>query len=169
LQISTTDYDTLIAEAITDLSAWLPSYLNNYFTDPNLYIQASTIAFSGTDITDSDSGFVTAGFVTGMDIYVMKSAHNDGFYNITTAAAETLTTDGSFVAESAADATPIIWRVKYPIGLKPALANLIKAQIDKQKQGVSSESIGGYSVSFITDDVERTLLRRLSPYRKVGF
>ena len=70
-------------------------------------IAANTIAIvdggAGDDtITDSDSGFVTAGFKTGDTVYIEGSAADDGSYTCTGVAAGTLSfATGSFTGEAA--------------------------------------------------------------------
>ena len=69
----------------------------------------TTIAFVDTDgvytITDSASGFVTAGFVVGSTVEVIaNSGTNDGVYTITVVAAGTLTVTESVTTENAATA-----------------------------------------------------------------
>uniref|UniRef100_A0A6H1ZVB5 Uncharacterized protein n=1 Tax=viral metagenome TaxID=1070528 RepID=A0A6H1ZVB5_9ZZZZ len=168
---ATTTWDTLIANMIIIINEWLPNYLNNYFTDPNLYIESANISFTGTTILDSESSFVTEGFVTGMDIYVFGSLHNDGFHLITTASAGTLTCTGSaFITEAAGDSTPRINRVKYPVSLKPSIANIIKFQIDQEKQGLGTERIGDYTVGYGDGyNFPKSIVKTLGIYKKVGF
>lgn len=60
------------------------------------YLTGTTFAFndngaSPDTITDSNNGFVTAGFVAGEKVIVSGSASNDGTYSIQTVAAGTLT------------------------------------------------------------------------------
>lgn len=67
---------------------------------------ADTIAFADTDpdtITDSASGFVTAGFEAGQTLIVEGTSNNDGIYIINTVAAGTitLTAAAELTAESA--------------------------------------------------------------------
>jgi hypothetical protein len=67
---------------------------------------ADTIAFVDSDpdtITDSASGFVTAGFEAGQTLIVEGTTSNDGIYIINTVAAGliTLTAAGELAAESA--------------------------------------------------------------------
>lgn len=71
---------------------------------PNL--TGTTIAFVDSDpdtITDSNNGFVTAGFVAGMELTVSGSTSNDGTYTIDTVTAGTVTleADETLVAELA--------------------------------------------------------------------
>lgn len=72
------------------------------------YIKATTIAFVDSNpdtITDSGSGFVTAGFTATDKITVVGSTSNDGTYTIANVAAGTLTLDAgdTLVAEVAGD------------------------------------------------------------------
>lgn len=75
-------------------------------------ITAITIAFVDSDpdtITDSDSGFVAAGFKVGMAIVVSGSTSNDGTYTLAGVAAGTLTLDAgdSLTGEIAGDSVTI--------------------------------------------------------------
>ena len=99
LRIEYTGFDeTFVAEAIEDTSA---------------RISGTTIAFvdgggSSDTITDSGSGFVTAGFAATDKIRVIGSASNDGDYQLTNAAAGTLTmATGLLTAETASESVTI--------------------------------------------------------------
>tara|TARA_Y100000296_G_scaffold12386_1_gene14371 strand:+ start:384 stop:1088 length:705 start_codon:yes stop_codon:yes gene_type:complete len=76
-------------------------------------ISGTTLAFvdgglSSDTITDTGSGFVTAGFAAGDKIRVIGSASNDGDYLLTAAIAGTLTVaTGSFTAETASESITI--------------------------------------------------------------
>ena len=76
-------------------------------------ISGITIAFvdggGGSDtITDSDNGFVTAGFEATDKIRIIGSASNDGDYQLTNAAAGTLTmATASLTAETASESVTI--------------------------------------------------------------
>ena len=81
--------------------------------DMQVFIDGTTIAFvdgggSSDTITDSGSGFVTAGFEATDKIRVIGSASNDGDYQLTAAAAGTLTmATGSLTAETAGESITI--------------------------------------------------------------
>ena len=63
---------------------------------------------SSDTITDTGSGFVTAGFASGDKIRIIGSASNDGDYLLTGAIAATLTVaTGSFTAETASQSITI--------------------------------------------------------------
>jgi hypothetical protein len=68
-----------------------------------------TMAFTANTITDSASGFVTAGFEAGQTIIVEGSTSNDGTYLIDTVAAGTITLAGSpgLTVEPAIDGTAL--------------------------------------------------------------
>jgi hypothetical protein len=77
-------------------------------TSADARISASTLAFTDNNpdtITDSNSGFVDAGFVAGMKIVVSGSTSNNGTYTVDTVAAGTLTlsTDDSLTVEAAGE------------------------------------------------------------------
>ena len=81
--------------------------------DMQVFIDGTGIAFvdggGGSDtITDTGSGFVTAGFGTTDKIRVIGSASNDGDYQLTNAAAGTLTmATGLLTAETASESVTI--------------------------------------------------------------
>ena len=81
--------------------------------DMQVFIDGTTIAFvdgggSSDTITDSGSGFVTAGFEATDKIRVIGSASNDGDYQLTAAVAGTLTmATGSLTAETAGESITI--------------------------------------------------------------
>jgi len=81
--------------------------------DMQVFIDGTGIAFvdggGGSDtITDTGSGFVTAGFGTTDKIRVIGSASNDGDYQLTNAAAGTLTmATASLTAETAGESITI--------------------------------------------------------------
>ena len=80
--------------------------------DMQVFIDGTTIAFvdggGGSDtITDSGSGFVTAGFAATDKIRVIGSASNDGDYQLTNAAAGTLTITGTFTTEAAGESITV--------------------------------------------------------------
>jgi len=81
--------------------------------DMQVFIDGTGIAFvdggEGSDtITDTGSGFVTAGFAATDKIRVIGSASNDGDYQLTNAAAGTLTmATASLTAETASESVTI--------------------------------------------------------------
>ena len=81
--------------------------------DMQVFIDGTGIAFvdgggSSDTITDTGSGFVTAGFGTTDKIRVIGSSSNDGDYQLTNAAAGTLTmATASLTAETAGESVTI--------------------------------------------------------------
>jgi hypothetical protein len=96
-------------------------------------ITAATIAFVDSDpdtITDTGSGFVTAGFQSGQQIMVEGSSSNDGTYTIDTVAAGTITliSDDSVTAEEATATITITPKLSFIY--EPYEIRLIKSDDD---------------------------------------
>jgi len=159
-------YDTLIDTYIPLIEEDICTYLNNWFQDNVIYVEASSgLAFtrgntatatSAADyITDDDDRFSTAGFAVGMDIAIAGGS-NYGLYRITgqTTAVLTMATTGEFVSQDL-DASynsvgrVRISRVKWPSSLKPIASKMIWYQIDQNKPGGAiQERVDDYSVTF---------------------
>ena len=92
------------------LSPPLPELYKTVNVDTVTYT-SDTIAFVDSDpdtITDSDSGFLTAGFAAGMTIIISgagEDGNNDTFHNVATVAAGTITlaSSAALTAESAGE------------------------------------------------------------------
>lgn len=82
-------------------------------TDTSIAFVAAT-ASTGPTLTDSNSGFVTAGFTKGMSIRVTGSTSNDGTYRIANVVAGTITLTGEtdLTGEAAGDTVTIYENVK---------------------------------------------------------
>ena len=177
LQISGSDKDDYIAEMIPIIQEYITDYCNDVFLNKNLYIDGATFSFTSRTVTDSNSGFVTAGFVSGMDIFINGSDSNDGLYSLNTAAAATMTTTSTapvsplFVTEAEGE-NIIIYHVQYPQALKMSAANMIGYQMSKQNlENVQSEKIGDYSVAYagVTGAYPDNILQTLKHYKRPSF
>ena len=139
---------------IPQVQNWAVEYLNNRFHATNVYLEASTISFEMDDgtakINDSAEGFTDAGFVDGIDIDVNYSLSNDGIYTVATVADGVLIlASGEEVTTEDAAAYVKISMVKFPKGIQLWIAKLIGYNLDtKQMQGIQSESLADYSVSY---------------------
>lgn len=152
--ITGSDYDTAIAFHIPYVQKDYIQLCNpGYEKDAYIYVNGITYAFvnSGPDtITDSDSGFVTAGFEAGHDIVVEGSESNDGEYTLATVAAGTLTLDSAdeLTTEAAGEnitITRLIW-IKANLYY---VAQMIWHRIAHAKDNVAtSESLSRYSVTY---------------------
>jgi len=174
--ISDTSQDDFIDAMILDLRGWLVGYLNNPFTNPNLYYSSDSLSFSGKTISDSDSALVTEGFVADMDIYIINSQSNNGHYIIDTITAGALTVlDSIFTIEAAGSASPLIYQVQFPDGLKSIVSNMIRWQMNQQmNQNIESEKVGNYSISYLaptdsTGSYPDSIMKSLSQYRRASF
>ena len=168
LGITGTDYDAIITQILLFFPDWLVDFCNDNFLNKNLYYTASTISMSSSTISDSASGFVTAGFVAGMDIYIYGSKNNDGHYLISgtaVTASAIVISNKTFTTELVGYPTTI-YQVQYPVGLKLIASNIIAYLLSQGKsQGISSESIGDYNVSYLSN-LPDSILKQLKPYRK---
>ena len=154
----------LINANILSFQNWLAQELKNYFhTDDD--ILNNTLSFSGKVISDSNSGFVTAGFTSDMDIHVEGSKRNDGIYRVGTVAAATLTLDNNvhdndFATEAAANSI-YITRIAWPVGMELSAAKAIEIDIAKTR--------GIVEASTTLDDLGKYpdgLMARFEPWRK---
>ncbi len=149
-----TDQDALITTLLPIVTQKVVTYCNNYFLDLDYYITNNTMAFvnSGSTITDSDDGFVDAGFASGNDVRVKGSKLNDRIIYIKTVAAGVLTAgDEETIIEEAndSDIEITLTKVVFPIDLKVDAANLLYRYMVKSGKLVQTETLpGGYSVKF---------------------
>lgn len=146
----------------------------NYETliPPYGFCFSSGISFSGSIISDSNNGFVNAGFNPGMDIAIEGSI-NDGVYQIKKNSALSagsmvlaLEDDSPLETESAGHYV-LIARVKFPGELKLVAKQMLRFHLDKNAgSGKTSESIGDYSVGYGNTDYPQSILNALSRFRK---
>lgn len=154
LGISASTYDTQITALIPYVQADVIQICNpGYTKDEYIYVNGITFAFTNTDpdtITDSDSGFVDAGFEAGHDIVVEGSQSNDGQYGVATAAAGVLTLDTSDVLTTeAAGEYVTVTRIKWEKSNLLYVAQMIWYRIKHAKDfSITSESLSRYSVTY---------------------
>ena len=178
LGITSSDYDDMIDELLPLVQAAIVDYTNNKFRSELVSIKASTIAFvNGTPstITDSGSGFLDPGnfLDAAQEIVVEGSKYNDGNYQVASVAAGVITlADGVALVDEAADQYVRISMVSWPPPLKQFAAKAIGYEINKSGSGggVKSEKIGGYSVSYMTDEEQsKAVAADLSYYRRLSW
>lgn len=144
--------DTQLTAIVPLLPSFITSYCNDLFLNQNLYISALTFSFLGRTITDSDEGFVDAGFQSGLDIYISGSDSNDFLYTLSTVSASKMVTTSatptsrSFTTEDSGNSITI-YEVQYPEEIKIPVAYFVNYMMENSK-GVASERIGDYSVAF---------------------
>ncbi|MCP4650304.1 MAG: phage head-tail connector protein [PVC group bacterium] len=171
LQITDTSQDALISALIPPVQDWLVGYLNNYFeidyddvesdtgysSDAYYYMRSSKLAFvSGipATITDSQDGFIDAGFQNGMDIRVRYSLLNNGIYQVNNVAAGVLTLElGHSLFDEDNDLTVLLTWVNFPNALKPYVSNLINFHLNVSNDpsdDMAAESVGNHSITYGT-------------------
>jgi len=163
LREGSTNYDSLITAYIPIIEQDICRYLDNYFEDKAIYVEAgSGLAFvNGTSrdyITDDQAKFSTVGLTSGMDIAV-RGGSNHGIYSISSGQTSAQLNIGSTANKIFVDqdqdtsyhavGTIRISRIDWPSALKPIAAKMIWYQVDQAKpNGAIMERIDDYSVSF---------------------
>jgi hypothetical protein len=177
LQISSTDYDSLIDTYIPIVQEDLCEITNNDFLLRDVWNVGTDFVFahsssSADTITDGSSDFTgnsRPDFKSNFDIVVHGSGYNDGKYQLdnVTASVLTLTTTEELVAEDDDEAVTIS-QVKWPKPVKPVAAQMIWHRIKGITQGgVQSESLGDYSVTYDKTGYPQNIIESLRPYMKV--
>jgi len=144
-------------------------------------ITDTTIAFVDSNpdtITDSNNGFVTAGFIAGQTITVSGSTSNDGVYTIDTVAAGTITliTSNALTAEAAGDNVTILssgWNGTEPTG-KTASSYVIqlsynyKTTSDCVKEALTTDVPAMSSDQSNIDETSQVIGYYETPYEEGG-
>lgn len=171
LEISDITKDSLIDALIPLAQDDLLAYLNNHFKTP-VYNQSTRIAFDATNkkITDAESNFVENDFTDGIHVIVEGSKRNDGIYYVSDAVAGYLKIGtGKQVVDETAENMVCVTKIVFPDALKIAIARYIGGLLESaNRQGVSSESIGNYSVSYSqgNKDFREQVLGSLKQYKR---
>jgi hypothetical protein len=147
--------DSLIKAYIPIVQRRVVEICNNPFLSSyvhgRLMLENQDVVFSTNAMTASSS-FADAGFAAGDEIVIDGSYRNNGYYTISTVSTYTVTLQASAgtVVSEISGASIVIGVVNWPIGIKPVVANMIKYDMDVRPtlKGVSSESIGDYSVTY---------------------
>lgn len=170
LGITGTEHDAQITALIPRIQDFIIRYCRNNFREFNSSISSGGIAFvtTGRKITDSNS--LLDEFKVGDDIAIFGSYRNDKtveILTVTSAAELILATTESLVAEDMTDeSTVTLTLVRFPPGIEMIVSDMISFQLEKGgSSGVTSESAGGWNASY-TEDYPKSLLRKLSQYRK---
>jgi len=174
LGITATTWDTLFGLWAKIVKDDILEICNDYFRDELITMEANTIAFlenspSADTITDSDSAFVTTGFLNGHDILIEGSLYNDGVYQIGTVAAGTLTleTDEGLNDEEAGEYVTIT-RIKWPRRIQKPYAQMLWWNIKNIKTfGADNQSLSRHSITYekringYPESIIKTLPRRV--------
>lgn len=154
LRISDDSEDTFISAMIPFIQDFVITYCNNTFEfkKDDIYLETSGISFvaSTRKIVDEADGFVEAGFVDAMEVKVFGSLYNDGIFLVDAVLAASLELDSaeSLTDEDEGLSVLITW-VKFPQGIKPAVAKLIGYDIQNSiSNRITSERVGNESYSY---------------------
>ena len=167
LGISVNTQDTQLAAIMPCVQRDILDYLNQDFRNTAYLSIGKTISFSTVTISDSGSGFTTAGFVPG-NIVIEGSKYNDGYYTVTNVTAGALTISESLVTELAGSEVTIT-KCVYPPSLKIPFSFLSKAVIDSGLiPEFKSETLpDGYRIDFGIGGYPQHIVAMLDKYRKV--
>ena len=194
LGISVSTYDTAIGQIIPLVQDFIMEYTHNFFpiiVMPAIeqldvfsdrfnvvrkFLFSSTISFValGRHILDSDSNFVNAGFVSGMDIRIQYSLLNVGVHEVDTVAAGdiVLTSDAILFDEDENIQILLSW-VKFPKALEMVSAKMIKEDINMDlNDRVQSERVGNTSFNYgstFRGEYPEGILKLLKPWKRTVF
>ena len=169
IEASDSSNDSLINLLIPIVQQKIITYCNNYFLDIDYRLTTDTFAFVAAtpSITDSDDGFIDAGFIATNDIRVRGSKLNDKVFLINSLIAGVITVDSipTLIEEENDDTIEIsITKVVFPVDLEIDAVNLLYRYMVKSGKLVESESLpGGYSVKFQSME---NLLKPFNLYRR---
>lgn len=150
LGITASTYNSIISTLIPEVQQRVAEICNSTFQTGIIIQQTMTFDGSANSIIISSGSFLTNGFATGDDIYLSGSYRNDGYHLAGTVAATEMTiATATTVVTELSGASIIIAAVKWPRGIKPVVASMIKYDYETRPalSGKTSESIGDYSMS----------------------
>ena len=154
LRIGDSSEDAFIAAMIPFIQDFVITYCNNSFEfkKDDIYLESSGISFvnSTNKIVDDAEGFVEAGFVNGMEVKIFGSLYNDGIKLVDTVLAASLELDsGESLTDEDEGLNVLITWVKFPEGIKPAVAKLIGYDIQNSiSNRIKSERVGNESYTY---------------------
>jgi hypothetical protein len=140
--------DARISAMIPQIEAFIVSYCNNDFTNPDITftgdITPTVSAGPVYTLACADGGITTAGFASGDCFVLSGTKRNDGRLTSTTIADTLVTVSDVLVAEAEVSAT--IKLIQYPLGVQYIAARMISYQLKHgDDAGLSGEHIGSYS------------------------
>lgn len=174
LQITSTDYDTLIDAYIPLVLQDFFDYTDNYFHNNKVRLNSGmfTVSSSANSIVVSGTNFSTYSFLTGDEIHVYDSMRNDGVYTAATVSSATITLSTADVVQNETRETEFtVVKIDVPNSVKPVLASMIKYRMDSPMGNAQSESLGDYSVTYgnMASGYPSGLQAHINKYRCVKF
>ncbi len=151
LQLTTSAHDTIISLLIPEVQERVAEICNTVFST-GIYVEGA-VHWDATNnlVIMSGGNFLAHGFATDDDIYISGSYRNDGYHQILSAATTELEiVSATTVVDELSGATVLIEVCKWPKGIKPIVAGMIRYDYEMRPglQGLTSERIGDYSASW---------------------
>jgi len=165
--ITTSDTDELINIKLSAIEQSIRSYTNNNFQIRKIRYMCTVS--EGKLISEE----VTSMLKSNDTIEITHSDYNCGLYVIASIEDNEITVDKDLIDEDNA----MITLIRYPDDVKVGCINIYKWELEnRDKVGVSSETISRHTVSYFNMDGDnslmgypRSLLGFLKPYRRVRF
>lgn len=163
--IETTESDTVLEAKLQAIESLIRAYTHNNF-------QQRGIRFC-TDIVDGKLHLSSNFLKVNDSVQISQSKYNDGVYCIVSSDGSYLTLSDDLIDEEQI----LVTKVKYPQDVKMGVVAMLKWDNDnRDKVGVSSETISRHSVTYFNMDGDnsimgypRSLMGFLEPYKKARF
>jgi hypothetical protein len=153
-------YDVRIETLIPYVRDRAVRICDNKFTNADCKTTGDDFVFASATnptITTTDEGYTEDNFKADMDVYISGTLLNDGFYTISTVTSTVMTLmvydelKDEDIDDEDLNASIDITQVKWPDGIKPIIANMIRYDmIERAKRsGAKSERIGNYAITYM--------------------
>lgn len=172
---SDTSQDAIIEQLLRPVQDYICDHCNNSFKLGDVWFESNQITFNKADPptivhSGGGGGFIDNEF-TDLNHYVIEgSLDNDRIVEVQTVSNTTLTlVKGEVLYPESNNRIITITRVRFPQGLKLVAAKMIGYDL-ADNSGISTESIGNYSVSYDfrrEEGYPADIMGRLKRYRRV--
>lgn len=166
--ITTDDVDQVLGAKLQALELLIRAYTNNNF-------QKRALRAVAVAVSDGNRLIVTTSnpFKPGDTLQITKSEFNDGLVCVKVVDDEAITVKEELLDESGV----VVTKVVYPADVKMGCVNLMKWELEnRDKVGVSSETISRHSVTYFNMDGDnslmgypKSLIGFLRPYKRARF
>lgn len=166
--ITTDEEDQVLEAKLQALELSIRAYTNNNFQLRAFRSVAVAMATGKTLLVNAPNPFKA-----NDTVQITESDLNAGLVNVVESSGETITVNEDLHDESGV----VITKVVYPVDVKMGAVNLMKWELNnRDKVGVSSETISRHSVTYFNMDGDnslmgypKSLLGFLKPYMKARF
>ena len=177
LGVTTTAYDSIITLLIPEVTERAARICGHWF-ETDLHVSTPCEYSAGSNVISAGVNWASYGFADDDDIVILGSYRNDGYHQVATVSGYTMSLNASVstVVAELSGASTIIAVVKWPAGIKPVIANMIKYDyLQRPKNmGLQSESLGDYSYTLASGydqayGYPMDVIKGLSVYQRIRF